>query len=433
MNLLPCKLSHRDTASSLETEEKSKAGSTKKLSGNMTGGRSVSPAELAKEDSALAIASTRSHVNITETIEHILLLDRESVQKTDSGPILAMPVDEADSEEMQLQHELKIIGNLGNPEAGPEERGANKRQEKSSLMVIVDGMKNFFTTGPDAAAPKKRYANKNQIQDMLKTIGEANTLRTSHKLAEADKKLEPIFEYVRKSGDCSAPSVVSTLCRSKAHILYIRKNVKDALTFFEKSNQFANPIIFPDRLHVLYIRAGMDEYKKVFHPGIFLEELREWLADDKKHQKGLSEFEEKVPQVRIFHDAIKAIFEEESADTKESRDLAAKKYKQSLARLAEHKRKGSLSTALYASDHMLRFARNLVLIKQGRLYDPEITSEKKAPDQMSHLDLYIYCHRLQKTGEINRAITLCRQIGIANNYPFLNYLEELEREEAVAE
>ena len=83
----------------------------------------------------------------------------------------------------------------------------------------------------------------------------------------------------------------------------------------------------------------MDEYKEVFHPGIFLEELREWLADDKKHQKGLSEFGKKVPQARIFHDGIKAIFEEESADTEESRDLAAEKYKQSLARLTEHKQK----------------------------------------------------------------------------------------------
>ena len=407
-------------------KSKESTDATEKLLEGMARGRSVSPTT---EGDVLTVASAKQNVGVTKVAERISLLGWENVQDATSRLVPVKSVDRADNEKMQLQHELEIIDKLENLGVGSEEKTANKPKNGTGFMMVVNGFRSFLAEGMNLLYQKKKSVNENQIREINATIDEANKLRDNGKLKESDEKLRPIFESVNELGEYNDPSVVSGLCRSKGHILYLRKNVKDALTFFEKSNQFANFINFPDRLFVLRITSGIDEYGIAFRPEVFYKDLKEWLVDDEKHRRGFVEYEKRFPQVAIFRDGVKAVFEEEDADTEKSKYLAAKKVEQSIAELDKLEKNLALSSGLMHSGVMLSFLRNLSLVKQSRFHEALVNIQEGGSGRFEHLNTYIHCRVLEKTGSISRAVAACEEYGV-ENHQLSDYLEELKLAEA---
>ncbi len=414
----------------LEIEGKSKgAVSTKKSLEGMARGRSVSPAT---GNALLMVAFTRQNASIAGVVRHAPLLGRESVRNATSGLVLGMFVSRAGNEKMQLQRELEIIDKLENLGVCQKEKTANKHQDKTGFMAVVNGLRSFFTEVPDLFGQRKKDVNERKIREMRATINESIKLGNDGSLEESDEKLRVVFEGVECLGKYNDPSVVSNLCRSKAHILYLRKNVEDALIFFDKSKQFSNFINFPDRLFVLNILAGIGAYKRVFCPEIFYENIKEWLVDDEDNQRRLVEYEKELPGLTVFRDGIKAVFEEEGADTEETRRLAAKKFKQSITKLDKLAEDKVLSIGLIHSCLILKFARNLSLIKQSRFQDALASAQENGASQFNHLGIYIHCQALEKVGSIDRAIEMCEQ-AVRKGHPLSNYLEKLKLSKVAAE
>ena len=403
-------------------KDKESTDTTEKLLKSMARGRSVSPTI----EGDVPVASARSARRVMTIAAHVPLLGWMSVQDTTSRSVSVMPVDRGDNEKKQLQRELEIIDKLENLWVGSEEKTANKPQNGTGFTMAVNDFRSFLAEGLNLSGQKKKSVNEQQIREMNVTIDEANKLRNDGKLKESDEKLRSVFESVNELGEYNDPSVVSGLCRIKGDILYNMGDPKGALNFLEKSTQFANLINFPDRLFVLYIMAGMDVYEREFWPEIFYKNIKEWLVDDEDNQRKLVEHEKKLPGLTVLIDGIKAVFEEEVADTEESRNLAAKKFEQSITKLDNLAKEGALSKGLINSGFILKFARNLSLIKQSRFQDALAGALVNESDkECEHLNIYIHCQVLAKTGAIDEAIEICEQ-GVHKGYPLSNYLKNLK-------
>lgn len=189
---------------------------------------------------------------------------------------------------------------------------------------------------------------------------------------------------------------------------------------------------FRDKVAALSFTLGVDVHhenspSKIFIPDKFYEKIQQLLTADEKHQKGLS------PETRAFYNALEAIFEEEipgaeifknSATDKSRR--ADKKFRMAIDKLTHE----NASRELPFADDILKFARNIRLVKQGRGRSTEATintRKDKSSSVFKHLDDYIWCEHLKGTGntsDIRKAVKHARQC-LKDGAPFKEYLSSI--------
>ena len=384
-----------------EEEEKGKgtAGSTERLLKGMAGGRSVSPA--AGVD-ALAMASAGRDAGVTQSNDRYALSCREPEQQAASGTgSSGMPVDSVDDARARLlANNLYIIDQLINP--GDKER----------MQTVT---------------PQARKMHDIQLKAL-------ELLDDNNKLKEADEMLEPVFEYVDQSGDIR---VACNLCRSKAFVLHAMEDFPHALMFFERARKLdnSNIINFSESMLVQYLMLAIEVDSSVirdeiFDPEGFYDEIQRWLPNSEVQEDDVeesleSEFgNDRAPAVKIFRNAIKAIFAEEDI-------LAAGKVKHFIDQLDEFQNSKPETKIMQYAVYILEFAMNSRLVKQGRFKEASENIKFTASHEFKYLGEYIRCQVLRETGEIDQAIRKCKQ-DMVDGCPFAGYLLDLQAAETEA-
>lgn len=384
--------SRQDIMLPQEAEEKSeKTGTTEKAPEGMAGWRSVSPAANSNTFSA---ALAEQSAGVTEPAGHTLPC-RETAPKATSEAASAIPVDRTDPAQTRLQHKSEIINN--NP-------GESGDQAQIEIMRPI----------------------------MYNTMVEAGQMVLEGKSEEAEKKLEPVFNYVKESKD---GLVIRELFRIKAYMLYYSADICTALAFFRQARKYGSTITdFPEKLLVqqLALARGTDSVKDgEFDPEFFYKEIKEWLSTDEAQEKKLEKtiansFNENTSQAKIFRDGIKAIFDDEDI-------LVAEKFEHVIAELSKPWEDQSKPWILDHLPDMLKFARNLRLIEKGYLQEAleKVTSDGEDYESQ-YLNEYIHCQVLKESGKIDQAIEVCER-GLKKGYPFSGYLTHLRAEKITDE
>ena len=387
-------------------KENEGTGLTEEPSASRTGRHSVS---LAAEGNTLSIASAEQGAGVTETAT---LSHRETVQKEKAASEMApaTSVNRAGSEQTQLQRESETVVKLEKTAANPEGKSVNEDQHQAMLQLIYD-----------ADDLMDEYAERN---------GDGNPLR------ELDEMLEPVFEYVDKHND--DVRVARELYRCKAYALCSDRKAEEALVFFRKSEGLPeDPVNLPERLFIMQLMLGMDIVTDncAFHPEDFYKELEKWSRIDKTESAkaaqllkaaletdypGLEVF---LDGVKLFRDGARALFEEKNINA-EASEVEFEQLFVELARYGDGDQ--PMSPFLNNLDHMLKFARNLMLIEHG-FFDKALESARNNESgKLEHLNNYICCRALEGMRDIDGAVKMCR-LYTSNGYPFFsNYLETLE-------
>lgn len=406
------------------------------------GGHSVSTAA---GRGASAIASAKQNTGATKAggyEDTLLNLNQETRQQAARKVTAAMSVSKTDDKQMQLQCESEIV-------------------DKLEKLVTDRGSES---------------ANDARKDEMLARISAANQLKDDGDLSAANEALAHVFKHVDKHMGIVDNSVISALCRSKAHILCREQDIESALRFFQLSDKFANPVNFHDRLTVLYLRLGTNMGMEngslsLFQPDAFYKDIQKWLVSDERHQTGLAEFIRQAPQAKTFYDGIKAIFEEKKVDLagdkfldswfegevtsmanphwksvqemfeKDARDEAIKKFQGIIKQLIEQEEQQKqqrtnisspsplpLTSSCYV---LLLFAKSLQLIEQGYYHEARETIIQYRLHEYRHLSTYIYCQIASNEGRIDQAIALCEH-GVDAGEPLRDYLAELHAQKAAS-
>ena len=391
-----------------EKENEGAAGFTEGPSASRTGRHSVS---LAAEGDTLSVASARQDTGATEAAA---LSHREIVQEaeTASGMASTMPVNRTGSEQTQLQRESETVGRLEKP----------------------------------AATPKKKSPNEDQHQAMLELIKEANDLlnkylkgnRAGSQLPELTKKLEPAFKYINEYDDLS---VARDLYRCKAYSLYFDDETAKALVFFKQAEELhEDHVNLSEGLLIMQLMLGINTNNRVFRPEEFYKELEVWSRPDTIDTVNIIDGEELAQLlasqpggvahpgtgaffdgVKLFRRGIRTILEEKNINSEASRTT----FEQTFARLARYS-DGDQSLLLKNSDRMLKFARDLTLLKNGCFHEALKSAMKNETGKLEHLNDYIYCRALEAMGDIDGAIQRCMQCTSSGYQVFSNYLKTLE-------
>lgn len=357
--------SHQGITSSLETEEESKgSGGTENPLEGMVGGRSVL---LAAEGSALAIASEQD-VGVAEEVAERTLSHRDTVQELAPSVSLIIAVDRDDSRQMQLPGELETCDKL------------------KGLEAILE----------------KESENENHQQKMLGLIEDARSLIDEHEdafeLGEARRMLDHVFEYIGYNDDIL---VASEFYAVKASLLCAEGDVDGALYYFGQLEELsADYINFSKRLVIINLMLGMDfvEENSVFRPDDFYKELKKLLVVDETEEGGIAqlletEFGEDAAQVKIFHDGIKAVFEEDIGA-----EAVSVKFEHSVAELNKCEKDGTLCKLLNYSVPILKFGKNFRLVKEG-YFDKALENIEKTESHLFEcLDEYIRIRALVGIG-----------------------------------
>lgn len=426
-------------------EGERETGSTEKSLEGLARGRRVSPAA---EGDAPAIASTGQGAGIMEEPSGRTLLRWEIAQEAPLVEASAMPVDSTGSEQTQLQHKLEKLT------IGQEDQSVNERQKETMFSAMLTGFTNEvggFIGGLIARINRIRKGaailepDKTQYKEMFNVINRANELRNDGKLEEASNVLKPILDRVTNDKDVYR-CVGSSAYRCKAHILCEEKDIETALIFFEKAEQAAEVINYPERFYILHLMLGIDIIDgdgllPLFRPEDFYKGIKDLLVDDEKHRKGLLEFEEKVKKAKVLHDGIKAVFSEENVNPETPVGWDAVRFKQSIAELTKPEEAQPNINIFMFSDQILRFTKNLWLIEHGHFDEAEkAISDKTMSNKnklegvpyLKHLDRYILCQILRKSGDLDQAVREC-QLGVSKGHPFLDYYDELCQEQSCSE
>lgn len=355
----------------LEEEKKNRGiASTKKLPKGAAGGRNVSPVVGANVFSA----SAGRDASVAKSNDRRALLCREPKQqvalKVGSS---AIPVDGADTARVQsLMNRLSIIDRL-----------LGKTGDKEQMMT-----------------PQAREMFGIQCKAIVQ-------LDDDDKLA--DETLDPVFEYVEQSGNVL---VASSLCECNALILMCREDYVNALNFFKKARELdGNNTIsnFSGSMLIQHLMLGIvDASSKIqidlFDPEGFYNEIKRWLpvgeagndCMEKLLEHEFNNDDEPASAVKIFHNAIKAIFAEEDI-------LAAGKVRDFIDQLDKFQNSKPKTEIMKYAVYLLEFAMNLRLIEQGR-FDEASKNIKLIEDcDVKHLGEYIRCEVLRKTGKIEKA------------------------------
>lgn len=179
------------------------------------------------------------------------LLRWEIAQEAPLVEASAMPVDSTGSEQTQLQHKLEKLT------IGQEDQSVNERQKETMFSAMLTGFTNEvggFIGGLIARINRIRKGaailepDKTQYKEMFNVINRANELRNDGKLEEASNVLKPILDRVTNDKDVYR-CVGSSAYRCKAHILCEEKDIETALIFFEKAEQAAEVINYPEILY----------------------------------------------------------------------------------------------------------------------------------------------------------------------------------------
>ena len=349
----------------LEEEGKNQGvAGTEELPKGVAGGRNVSPvaganvfAASAERDASVAKSNDRRTLSCREPKQQVALKAGSS----------AIPVDGADTARVQsLMNRLSIIDRL------PRKTG-----DKEQMMT-----------------PQAREMFGIQCKAIVQ-------LDDDDKLA--DETLDPVFEYVEESGDVLT---ANNLCRSKALVLNFRGDFANALLFFKKARELDGnniTINFSESMLAQHLMLGIvDASSKIqidlFDPEGFYNEIQRWLSDGKVREEDVeksleSEFmDDKLPVVKIFRNAIKAIFAEEDI-------LAAGKVRDFIDQLDKFQNSKPKTEIMKYAVYLLEFAMNLRLIEQGR-FDEASKNIKLTEDcDVKHLGEYIRCEVLKKTGK----------------------------------
>ena len=395
-------------------KENEGTGFAKKPSKSMIEGLRV---HLAAKSDTLSIASARQNTGITEaaTLSH-----REIVQE--KGMASTTSVNRTGSEQTQLQRESETVGRLEKP----------------------------------AATLKKKSADGDQHQEMLKLINEADNLANEYAKGNEDgnqlhslaKILEPVSEYVDTHDD---DRVAREFYRCGAYALCFAGRTEEALCFFAQSEKLpADHVNLSEGLLIMQLRLGMDIVKNnhAFCPEDFYENLGTWSRPDIIDTIGTTgttdtisildgeEFAQILKSrmgvefpgtafffdgVRLFRRGIRTILEEKNINTEASRTT----FEQTFARLARYS-DGDQSLLLKNSDRILKFARDMTLIKSGCFHEALESAGKNEPDKLEHLNGYICCRALEAMGNIDEAVQRCRQCTSSGYRFFSNYLKTLE-------
>ena len=359
----------------LEEEGKNQGvAGTEELPKGVAGGRNVSPvaganvfAASAERDASVAKSNDRRTLSCREPKQQVALKAGSS----------AIPVDGADTERVQsLMNKLGIIdrllGGIG---------------DKEQMQVIE------YRTGEMHVIQR----------DALNMLGADAKL--------ADERLDPVFEYVEESGDVLT---ANNLCRSKALVLNFRGDFANALLFFKKARELDGnniTINFSESMLAQHLMLGIVDASSeiqidLFDPEGFYNEIQRWLSDGKVREEDVeksleSEFmDDKLPVVKIFRNAIKAIFAEEDI-------LAAGRVKCFIDELDRFEKTETETLIMMFLSCILEFAMNLRLIEQDR-FDEALKNINLTDHDVKYLGEYIRCQVLRKTGKIDQAIEKCK-------------------------
>lgn len=385
MNTVPDISSRQGITSSLGAKEKSgEDGVAGELLEGVAGGRSISPAA---ERNAPAIASARQDAGITEAVSRTSLC-QWTVQEAASGAVSATPVNGAGSGEMQLLCKLEAI-------AKAENLAAISTQENSASE---------------------------EQQAMLALIKDAYRMAPARKSADANDRTNTVCQYYREHS--SDHLVGHRLYQCMAYNFYADNEITKALNCFAVAGPISTgPANFPERFLVMHLMLGMNAAGKstAFSPREFYDEIQKWLAVDEAEDEEIvraleAGFGQDAPQIKMFRDAIKAVFEDKGADPAASGD----KFEKILNKLARDAEDGSISGILEYSVPMLKFAKNFRLIEQG-CFDDVVRNQCA---RYEYLDQCLDCEIKRKKGCMEDAIDLCRR-SMETGSPFSGYLEEL--------
>ena len=386
-------------------------GSTEKQLDGAVGGRSV--LSVAGGDTPAIVS--RQGAGITgESAGCALLRKKGTAQRAPSGVALTVPVDRTASVQSHLQCELEIVNKLiselkiSGDQAQPGKPGDQAQTEMTSQTMTM------------CCVTRSVMAEVASVRKI------SNRCKKRIRSRELNKKLGPVFDYIKKTGD---RDVAKDACRSTAYVLYFRNHdVINALQFFQKVKEFEGLVDnFPESFLIQHLALVMgvadglsiQEISDLFQPDRFYDEIKRWLPADEFQEKELKEslrygFAENGPKVEIFRDGIKALFEEGGLP-------AAKKVEHSIVGLTRINESGSGPEWLRYSVDILKFAKNLRLVEEGYLKEALKNVERAEEHQFKYLDEYIRFRVLEKTGKTDQAAEVCKQ-GVIKGYPFLNYL-----------
>ena len=174
-----------------------------------------------------------------------------------------------------------------------------------------------------------------------------------------------------------------------------------ALYYFGQLEELsADYINFSKRLVIINLMLGMDfvEENSVFRPDDFYKELKKLLVVDETEEGGIAqlletEFGEDAAQVKIFHDGIKAVFEEDIGA-----EAVSVKFEHSVAELNKCEKEGTLCKLLNYSVPILKFGKNFRLVKEG-YFDKALENIEKTESHLFEcLDEYIRIRALVGIG-----------------------------------
>lgn len=421
-------------------------GSTEKPLQGAKGRRSASPVEVC--DAAPGIF-TGQDTGITKPVRHTTLCHRETERNAAQGATMATSA-ASSSVQMQSRHELRNIAGLETLVLAESEK--KDRAVGTRFAWLIDTLESLLQENPEKEGQKMATTLRTAVtelkdivvgpvdasrrKEMENLMSMATELQNKGQADDAKKLLDIVTEYTTKHHDFN---VSSRLLQLKGDTAAHEKKTEEGPLFSRESDEQGNYWNFNKNLNVrvagLSSSLGIDvihgnRQLTRFDPDQFYQDIQQLLKDYKKLEKELnkspdSTLPEYKPGAKAFFDALEAIFEEEKSGAGTSRDLATAKFERSINQL---KREGAhMDKELNLVTDILKFARNLTLVKQGD-YIGAIRNmqDDKSSDTFSYLDDYIRCE-YYKQEFASEAIKFCERC-LRCGAPFSDYLSSLHQE-----